>query len=398
MITKIVPVSDLKQMFLEILLNKTDKISDISDDSVLNGIAYGCAKVGQRLLVNQGIVEGHLFPDTAYGQYLDNIASIRGVSPRFGACGSTTYVRVIAEPGTSYIMGVQKFTSTSGVTFELEESKTVDKNGFAYIKVKSTQVGTSTNVDPVSINKVSPKPNGHISVTNEYAATGGMDAESDALFRQRIKNSVNALSRGTIAFIEQVFMKINPRVLRVFKGGITSNGKINLIICSTNGASFSQNEFDLMISRSEEYLSLYDILREVSGYALNLVNVDWQYVDVSFRVELDPSYDVDVVRKNIQIQMNKLFDYRFWNQGDRIEWDDLLQVAKNTEGVRYIPDNYFYPQSDINVPSNKLPRIRGFIMYDLNGNIIESNNGLISDVYYPNSPDIDFQSSIVNTI
>ena len=398
MITKIVSVSDLKQMFLEILLNKTDKISDISDDSVLNGIAYGCAKVGQRLLVNQGIVEGHLFPDTAYGQYLDNIASIRGVSPRFGACGSTTYVRVIAEPGTSYIMGVQKFTSTSGVTFELEESKTVDENGFAYIKVKSTQVGTSTNVDPVSINKVSPKPNGHISVTNEYAATGGMDAESDALFRQRIKNSVNALSRGTIAFIEQVFMKINPRVLRVFKGGITSNGKINLIICSTNGASFSQNEFDLMISRSEEYLSLYDILREVSGYALNLVNVDWQYVDVSFRVELDPSYDVDVVRKNIQIQMNKLFDYRFWNQGDRIEWDDLLQVAKNTEGVRYIPDNYFYPQSDINVPSNKLPRIRGFIMYDLNGNIIESNNGLISDVYYPNSPDIDFQSSIVNTI
>ena len=398
MITKIVPVSDLKQMFLEILLNKTDKVSDISDDSVLNGIAYGCAKVGQRLLVNQGIVEGHLFPDTAYGQYLDNIASIRGVSPRFGACGSTTYVRVIAEPGTSYIMGVQKFTSTSGVTFELEESKTVDENGFAYIKVKSTQVGTSTNVDPVSINKVSPKPNGHISVTNEYAATGGMDAESDALFRQRIKNSVNALSRGTIAFIEQVFMKINPRVLRVFKGGITSNGKINLIICSTNGASFSQNEFDLMISRSEEYLSLYDILREVSGYALNLVNVDWQYVDVSFRVELDPSYDVDVVRKNIQIQMNKLFDYRFWNQGDRIEWDDLLQVAKNTEGVRYIPDNYFYPQADINVPSNKLPRIRGFIMYDLNGNIIESNNGLISDVYYPNSPDIDFQSSVVNTI
>ena len=398
MITKIVPVSDLKQMFLEILLNKTDKISDISDDSVLNGIAYGCAKVGQRLLVNQGIVEGHLFPDTAYGQYLDNIASIRGVSPRFGACGSTTYVRVIAEPGTSYIMGVQKFTSTSGVTFELEESKTVDENGFAYIKVKSTQVGTSTNVDPVSINKVSPKPNGHISVTNEYAATGGMDAESDALFRQRIKNSVNALSRGTIAFIEQVFMKINPRVLRVFKGGITSNGKINLIICSTNGANFNQNEFDLMISRSEEYLSLYDILREVNGYALNLVNVDWQYVDVSFRVELDPSYDVDVVRKNIQIQMNKLFDYRFWNQGDRIEWDDLLQVAKNTEGVRYIPDNYFYPQSDINVPSNKLPRLRGFIMYDLNGNIIESNNGLISDVYYPNSPNIDFQSSVVNTI
>ena len=90
MITKIVPVSELKQMFLEILLNKTDKVSDISDDSVLNGIAFGCAKVGQRLLVNQSIVEGHLFPDTAYGIYLDNIESIRGISPCFGSCGSTT--------------------------------------------------------------------------------------------------------------------------------------------------------------------------------------------------------------------------------------------------------------------------------------------------------------------
>lgn len=398
MITKIVPVSELKQMFLEILLNKTDKISDISDDSVLNGIAFGCAKVGQRLLVNQSIVEGHLFPDTAYGVYLDNIASIRGVSPRFGSCGSTTYVRIIAQPGTSYIQGVHKFSSSSGITFELEESVTIDENGFAYVKVKSNQTGVSSNVDPMSINKVIPEPNEHISVTNEYSATGGMDEESDELFRQRIKNSVNALSRGTIAYIEQIFMKINPRVLRVFKGGIDSNGRMNLIVVSTNGANFSQGEFNTLVGQSEEYLSLYDVLREENGYALQLKNVDWLPIDISFRCELDPSYDADMVRKNIQIQMNKLYDYRFWKYGDKVEWDDLLQVAKKTEGVRYVPDNYFYPQADINVPKYQLPRIRGFLMYDLNGNIIESNNGLMSDVYYPNSPDIDFQSSVINTI
>ena len=45
MITKITPVNELKLMFLEILLNKTDKINDIGSDSVLNGIAFGCAKV-----------------------------------------------------------------------------------------------------------------------------------------------------------------------------------------------------------------------------------------------------------------------------------------------------------------------------------------------------------------
>ena len=41
MITKITSVDELKQIWLEIFLNKTDKVSDVSDESVLNGIAYG---------------------------------------------------------------------------------------------------------------------------------------------------------------------------------------------------------------------------------------------------------------------------------------------------------------------------------------------------------------------
>ena len=71
MITKITTLDELKQIFIEILLNKTDKISDVSNESVLNGIAFGCAKLSQRLLTNQAVVESHIFPDTAYGEYLD---------------------------------------------------------------------------------------------------------------------------------------------------------------------------------------------------------------------------------------------------------------------------------------------------------------------------------------
>ena len=67
MITKITSVDELKQIFLEIFLNKTDKVSDVSDESVLNGIAYGCGKLAQRTLANQAIIEGHIFPDTAAG-------------------------------------------------------------------------------------------------------------------------------------------------------------------------------------------------------------------------------------------------------------------------------------------------------------------------------------------
>lgn len=41
MITKITTVEELKQIFTEIFLNKTDKVSDISNESVLNALPYG---------------------------------------------------------------------------------------------------------------------------------------------------------------------------------------------------------------------------------------------------------------------------------------------------------------------------------------------------------------------
>lgn len=398
MITKITPVEELKQIFLEIFLNKTDKVSDVSDDSVLNAIAYGCGKLTQRTLTNQAIIEGHIFPDSAYGIYLDNLAAIRGVAPRFGAAGSTTYVRVTADEGTSYIAGTHTFTSTSGIVFDLEESKVVGINGYAYLKVRSQQSGLNTNVDALSINNVSPVPQGHVSVVNEYAATGGSDQENDDLFRERIKTNINQLSRTTLSYLEQVFMKINPRVLRLYKGGIDSDGKFNLIVVSVNGQDFTASEFNELLSQSEEYLSLSELLRENSGFALKLNNVDWLPVDIEFRADIDPSYDTNTVRKNIQIQINKLFDYRFWKYGDKIEWENLLYAAKNVEGVRYVPDTHFYPQSDVNVPKYRLPRVRGFIMRDLDGNIIEDNNGVLADVFYPNEEDRSYQKSVLTMI
>ena len=96
--------------------------------------------------------------------------------------------------------------------------------------------------------------------------------------------------------------------------------------------------------------------------------------------------------------MNKLFDYRYWKYGDKIEWENLLFAAKNVEGVRYVPDVHFYPQVDINVPKYRLPRIRSFIMRDLNGNIIEDNLGVMSDVFYPAEVDKTYQSSVLTTI
>lgn len=398
MITKIIPIQELKQMFLELLLNKTDKINDVAFESVLNGVAFGAAKIGQKCLVNQAVVEGHIFPETAYGEYLDNLAVIRGVAPRFTTAGSSTYVRLIGDEGTVYPYDTTTLTATSGVTFALEENVVIGINGYAYAKVKSNQQGLNTNVDPLSINKLAPIPTGHISCTNEYRATGGRDNEDDDLFRQRIKDSINQLARTTLSYLEQVFMKINNNVLKLHKGGIDSDGKLNLIVVSVNGQNFTEDEFNQILNESQEYLSLAEILRTTTDYALQLNNVDWLPVDVEFRVDIDPAYDQDRVRREIQIQISKLFDYRFWKYGDKVEWENMLFAVKQVDGVRYVPDTHFSPSSDINVPEFRLPRVRGFIMRDLDGNVIEDNGGALSGVYYPNEIDYSFASSVLMTL
>ena len=75
-----------------------------------------------------------------------------------------------------------------------------------------------------------------------------------------------------------------------------------------------------------------------------------------------------------------------------------MYVVRNAAGVRYVPDTHFYPNADINVPRYRLPRVRQFVMRDLDGNVIEDNQGVLSDVYYPNEIEENYTASVLSGI
>ena len=75
-----------------------------------------------------------------------------------------------------------------------------------------------------------------------------------------------------------------------------------------------------------------------------------------------------------------------------------MYVVKNVAGVRYVPDTHFYPNMDINVPRYRLPRVRKFVMRDLDGNVIEDNQGVLSGVYYPNEIEENYTASVLSGI
>lgn len=398
MIIDVTSTDELKKIFAETFLNKTDRVSKISPASAMNGVAYGVAKLSQKTLKDLSVIESHLFPDVAYGAYLDKIAQLDGTAARFGTSQSTTYIRIVGEPGTFYDKTIQRF-SGQGVTFELTDDISIPAIGYCYAKVVSTRFGSVSNVDPLTVNTVSPVPSGHAYCINEYAGTGGRDREEDDEFRKRIIDAPNRAATSTIAFLEQVFRKINPLVLRVYNLGIDDVGDLVIGVCKVNGDDFTSPELNELYLKSERVFSVNELKPDgLSGYGLKIQNVPYFPIDVSVRVDLDASYNVDTQRKEMQINLSKKVDYRFWKDGDVISWIDLVNAIKSVRGVKRVLDNNFYPNNDIIVPQGHLPRFRGFILLNLNGQIIVNISGTLNPSFYPNEVDFNIQHSLLSSI
>ena len=390
MITKVNnTISVLKNLWVETFLNKTDKVSDVTENSVLNGVAFANAKVAQKAIKDIAIVEAQIFPESASGEYLDRAAALFGISARYGALGSSTYVRVYAEPNTTYVSGTHTFVNTNGVRFAVEEDCTVGESGYAYVKVRSETVGSFTNVDANSITTVNPVPQGHYECTNEYYAVGGRDSEDDEVFRRRILNHQNVYASSTIEKLTQIMQGFDNRVLKIMYVGIMEDSYLHIQIVTQNGQDLTFSELQTLLDKTTPYFGIGDMIISGNLMGIRLENAQWYEVGgddgIDFRCELEAGYDTADVRKNIQVGITKYLDFRYWEAGSKVEWDDLLDIVKNTEGVRYVASEWFKPNYDETVSEFMLPRVKKFIMRDLEGNVMFDSEDQFSPVFYPSN-------------
>jgi hypothetical protein len=265
-----------------------------------------------------------------------------------------------------------------------------------YAKVRSQDVGLKTNLAALTINTVTPQPTGHLFVTNEYEATGGRNVEGDALFKLRIKDGANISARGTLAYITQVFLKFNSNILSVYSYGVNDQNQTVLAIATQNGVDLNSDELSQLSVDVAPYLSLTEFNSVTNNsIGVELRNVEYQEIDISFRTELIQSTSADSIRKDLQIRMSKYLDIRNWKAGQQVEWDALLQIVKEHPSIKYVADSFFSPRRDVYVEPGKFPRVRGFVMLDLDGKLINDNQGLLDPIFYPNDIDFSFQQTIL---
>lgn len=397
-IVRITTETELEGIHVETFINTTNgRVTKVTDESVVRGMIRGNVKTAKKALKDIALAISHLFIDSSFGNALDTVADERGVSPRFTAAQSSTWIRVIGSPGTLYQVGVNTVSDKKGNVFDLEANLTIGNKGYGYIPVRSQQSGLSTNVDPYTIINITPKPTGHIGVINEYSSTGGRDLEDDQTFRQRIKEGPDIFARGTLSYITQAFMKINSNVLRVLYNGIDPSGKVTLSIVTINGILLTSDELNQILIRSNSYLSLTEMAPVgLQSYGVVLQNASYYPIDSNFRARLVSGTDLQQVAVDIQTKWTKFVDFRTWDSTKgAIQWTDLLTIAKGVDGIDFIPDTFFFPNTDIQVPIGAFPVFRQFTVYDLNGNIMIDQTGSTSPSFYPNAPEPDFTSTII---
>lgn len=389
--------TELEALHIETFINTTNKVTKVTDHSVMRGLIRGNVRTAKKALKDIMLAVSRLFPDLAYGTTLDQVADDRGIAPRFAAAQSSTFVRLVADPGTTYTQGVHTISDNKGNVFDLQGNLTIGSKGYGYVKVRSQQSGASVNVDPYTLINVTPEPSGHIGALNEYAATGGRDAEDDDTLRQRIKEGPDLLARGTLSYLAQAFMKINPNVLRVIYEGTNAQGKVVLGILTVNGIDLTTGELQTLLEQGGQYLSITELAPiGTQSYGVVLKNAEYYYIDVSMRLELFVGADFDAVAKDIQQKFAKYVDFRFWNSSvDRIDWISLIDIVRSTPDVKYVPDNHFVPNTTIRIPANQFPRFRGFVVSDLSGNIQVNQSGTIDPIFYPAEVDQSLTATVL---
>jgi len=396
-IIRLTTETELEALHVETLINTTTKVTKVTDESVVRGLVRGNVKTAKKAVKDIALAVSHLFPDMAFDTALDTVADMLGISPRLTAAQSSTWVRMVGDPGTIYQQGVNTVSDNKGNVFDLEDDLTLGALGYDYVKVRSQQSGAYTNVDPYTIININPEPSGHIGVINEYAAIGGRDLEDDETFRQRIKEGPDALARGTLDYLTQAFIKVNSNVLRTIYNGVGQNGKVVLSILTVNGIDLTHDELQIILEQAGQYFSLTELSPiGMTSLGVELQNVTYYPIDCDFRLSLFDGADFDTVVKDIQQKFSKLVDFRFWNSSyQKIEWSDLLSIVKNVDGVKYVPDNYFSPFNDITVPRQQFPRFRGFIVRALDGTVLLNQSGTLQNVFYQNQPDVAFQNTVL---
>lgn len=185
--------------------------------------------------------------DAAEGVQLDNLGKISGV-PREPATASTSTLTLGGTP-TTFIPAGSRSRVPDGGVFAHDEDATIGGGGTVDVTATATETGP-IEAAATSINQIVDTVVGWDTVTNAADAVIGRDIESDAAYRQRIKESKSAAGTST----DQAMQAALVRLEAVTAASVVSNRQIITDSLGIPGKSFLAVVWPPTLSTAEKQL------------------------------------------------------------------------------------------------------------------------------------------------
>lgn len=190
------------------------------------------------------------FAKTAKGQYLDNKVAEQGIT-RKPATAATVVVKVSGTAGERISVGDK--VASDDLVFTVTETATIDESGTVYVSASCDTPGRIGNIPVGAINRFPVTLPGLVSVTNEEAAAGGFDAETDDELRERYfeKVSLPATSGSKYHYVmwaKEVGGVGDAKCIPLWNGA----GTVKVIIINSDKGAASAELISAVASHIEE--------------------------------------------------------------------------------------------------------------------------------------------------
>lgn len=278
------------------------------------------------------------FPAWSYGAYLDMIAAQDGLS-RKSATYAETYLTVTGAPGTiipeGFLWSTPSNAISNAVEFETVADTTIDENGDASVLVRCTEAGTVGNVPANSITLMSSPMGGIVEITNENAASGGTETETDDELRVRIEEKDKS---GESSFVgcdadykrwaKEVDGVGDVTVIPEWQGQGT--GTVKLIVMDSNGEPATSTLLTQVYNHIMSTLNRDSRLAPI-GAILTVVTATETYITVAASVELAEDAVLEDVSASFEAALKEYFQTAKY-EGE-IKYTRVGSILSETPGI-----------------------------------------------------------------
>lgn len=276
------------------------------------------------------------FPEWSSGEFLDKLGRAVALTRKSATAAETT-LKVTGTANITipegFVFSTAATTISDNIEFVSTEEITLDSNGEGEIPVMCTETGTVGNVPANSITLMSSPVSGISSITNEAAATGGTDEETDEAFSARIvereRDGENSFV-GCDADYKRWAMEVDGVGAAIVVPEWDGPGTVKVIVMDANGepatTTIITNVYDHIMSPDDQSLRLAPI-----GATLTVNTASVMPLTITADIILDEDYTVNDVTEAFMASLASCLEQAMTEGTLRIT--RVGAILSQTEGV-----------------------------------------------------------------